>query len=111
MDSELFLAIPLLSSSACSASIMQLASTGGTGEEVVPAVFATPDTRTWIVRCQVDKAAPSHSIPNQALASLARPLCFLSDFFHGLATVPTGMLPDFASMCATPALPGAVSIC
>lgn len=49
-DSELFLAIPLLSSSACSASTMQLARTGGTGEEVAPAVFLAPDTRIWGVR-------------------------------------------------------------
>lgn len=92
MDSELFLAIPLLSCSACSASIMHLASTGGTGEQVAPAVFLTPDTRPWEVGSQVDKAAPSHSIPKQALASLAWPLCFFGDFSHGLATVPSGMI-------------------
>lgn len=111
MDSELFLAIPLLSCSACSASIVHLASTGGTGEEVAPAALLTPDTRAWAVGNQVDKAAPSHSIPKQVLASLAQPLSFLSDFFHGLATVPTGMIPGSALMCATPALPGSVSIC
>lgn len=73
MDSELFLVIPLLSSSACSASIMQSAGPGG---EVVHAVFATPGTRTWAAGSQVDKAAPSHLIPKQTLASLAWPLCF-----------------------------------
>lgn len=59
----------------------------------------------------MDKAAPSYSLLKQALASLVWPLCFLSDFFHGLATVPTGMIPDSALMCAAPALPGSVSIC
>lgn len=78
---------------------------------MAPAVFATPDMRTWAVGSQVDKAAPSHSIPKQPLASLARPLCFLSYFSHGLATISTGMIPDSALMCVTPALPGAVSIC
>lgn len=111
MDSELLSGHPLSESSACSASIMQLESTGGTGEEVAPAVFAAPHARTWAVGSQVDKAAPSHYIPRQALALLAQPLCFLGDFFHGLATVPTGMIPDSALMCATPALPGSVSIC
>lgn len=74
------------------------------------AVFATPDMRTLAVGSQVDKAAPSHSVPKQALASLAQPLCVLSNFSHDLATVPTGMIPDSALMCVAPALPGAVSI-
>jgi len=65
----------------CNASVMQLASSGGTGEEVASAAFATPDVREGMGSEESSGQSNSPlSIPKQSLALLVWPLCFAGVF-------------------------------
>lgn len=82
---------------------MQLASSGGTREELASAVFATPGMREDMGSRESGGQSNNLFYPKTTFSFIGVvvwPLCSLSVFFHGLATVPTEMIPDSA-LCNT----------